>query len=247
MKSLFIGQELIRLPVIDSTNNYAAMLVSSAKWSEGTVIVADDQTAGKGRHDRKWMSSPGKNLTFSILLKPHFLSVDQAFLLSMASALSVTSVIGELLPAHEARIKWPNDIYVGRKKIAGILIQQGVRGTSLSYAIIGIGFNVNEENLESISACSLLSLSGHSFDRDEVLRMLIERFEAYYLRLRSKQNAIIEEYHHQLMNLGIACDYQLGEKNVAARLISVKASGRALFEIDQQQDEYDIDQIKFLR
>jgi BirA family biotin operon repressor/biotin-[acetyl-CoA-carboxylase] ligase len=136
-----IGAKIINLESVDSTNNYAANMILEGNCPHGTVILADEQYLGRGQRGSKWFAASGDNLTTSIVLLPDNLSVEQQFYLTCITSLSVLDVLKEFNIAAE--IKWPNDIYVKDRKIAGILIENAIQGNWIKSAIIGIGLNVN--------------------------------------------------------------------------------------------------------
>ncbi|MFT7154174.1 MAG: BirA family biotin operon repressor/biotin-[acetyl-CoA-carboxylase] ligase, partial [Alteromonas macleodii] len=121
--NLFIGSVCIRLERVDSSNNYARELIRDKMPIEGTVIVANEQTSGRGQRANTWFSEPKSNLTCSYILRPVFLAAKNQFVLSAAVALAVFETVYQFIPNNTLRIKWPNDILVGDKKIAGILIE----------------------------------------------------------------------------------------------------------------------------
>ena len=184
-KSLFIGSTVIRLSRVASTNNYARELVRDKMPIEGTVIVADEQTEGRGQRSNTWVTEPKKNLTCSYILKPVFLAAKDQFMLSAAVALAVFETISEFLPQNDVKIKWPNDLLVDGKKIAGILIENSLRGNSLETSIVGIGLNINQvEFPKELNATSLRSMDDTELEIDEVLNVLNSHLEKHYLRLR---------------------------------------------------------------
>ena len=127
---------------LESTNNYAKQLVSD-KVEEGTVVLAQFQSKGRGQQGNYWESETGKNLLFSLILYPDFLEAEFQFSLSMLVSLAIVSVLDE--ETDEVQIKWPNDIYVGKLKIAGILIENTIKGSKLGSTIVGVGLNLNQE------------------------------------------------------------------------------------------------------
>jgi len=140
--NLFIGKVYIKLNEVNSTNEYAKVLLSKNKPSEGTVIFAHYQTNGKGQFGKTWKSEKGKNLTFSIILYPNFLEAKRAYSLNQAVSLGLKDCIeSQKIPVS---IKWPNDIYYHDKKLGGLLIENGLVGENINYSIIGIGLNVNQ-------------------------------------------------------------------------------------------------------
>ena len=154
---------------------------------DGAVILADEQYAGRGQSGNVWEAEPLKNLTFSIIYHTGFLGASEQFYLNMAVSLGLQgSVEGCLEHTPETRIKWPNDIYVKDRKIAGILIENIIQGTHLSKSIIGIGLNVNQEFFpDPIRATSLLLENKAAANKTEVLKNILERIEYYFLELRN--------------------------------------------------------------
>ncbi|MFI5220658.1 MAG: biotin--[acetyl-CoA-carboxylase] ligase, partial [Bacteroidia bacterium] len=128
-----IGKYIIRLETVDSTNNYAAALISKSKPAEGTAIMADFQDYGRGQRETIWESENGKNLLVSFILYPQIDTADY-FLLNECFSLAVREVI-EDITGLDVKIKWPNDILVNNKKIAGILIENSIRGNTILYSI----------------------------------------------------------------------------------------------------------------
>lgn len=138
-----------RITVLDSCPSTSAVLAALPDAHHGTVITAREQTAGRGQRGNSWEAEPGKNLSFSILIEPESLRADRQFELSMAVALAVSDSIDSLLgrqgSAERTSVKWPNDIYVGDKKICGILIENSLCGMEIERSIAGIGINVNQK------------------------------------------------------------------------------------------------------
>lgn len=133
METLFIGKNLLFLHEVESTNTYAMNLLRNVNAIEGTVVYTDNQTHGKGQRGANWGSEIAQNITASIIIKPHFLNIDNAFYLSKISALAVYDVLTELLPnSHNGiKIKWPNDILVNQQKISGILIENNFTNATI--------------------------------------------------------------------------------------------------------------------
>ena len=153
--NLFIGKKLIHLNEVDSTNTYLKTLCENEILPEGTVVIAESQYAGRGQRSNTWESEPGKNIIMSLIFYPGFLSANRQFLLSQAVALALQEFISNLLPEEKTSIKWPNDIYVGDKKIAGILIESSWMGNQVKNSIVGIGININQDGFYHPNAISL--------------------------------------------------------------------------------------------
>jgi len=138
------GQRVIELDETDSTNSYAARLLHDQVPEEGTVIFTGGQTAGKGQRGSTWESEPFKNLLISYILYPGFLNIQDQFLLNQAIAIAILETLQSLTTAKIV-VKWPNDILINGKKVAGILLDAEVQGNSLCQIIIGIGVNSNND------------------------------------------------------------------------------------------------------
>ncbi|MFT4779171.1 MAG: BirA family biotin operon repressor/biotin-[acetyl-CoA-carboxylase] ligase [Flavobacteriales bacterium] len=245
MNTLFIGHKLIHLDSVDSTNKYAAKLVSLPEWVEGTVIVADEQLQGKGRHDRVWNSHPGQNLMCSILFKPTFLSSKHIFLLQMMSALAVSDALNFFLP-NSTKVKWPNDIYIGSEKISGILTETSLRGTSLTAAIIGIGVNLNQTDYEGLKATSLRLQLGNPIERSLFLSQLCSHVEARYLEMKNRPTKLVKDYHSCLFGLGAPLQYTYRGSEITAVLQHVEMDGTATFITANGKISCRIDDIKWI-
>lgn len=171
---------IIWLESVDSTNNEAKRRI--ARLADMSVIAAYEQTAGRGQRENIWLSEPGKNLTASIVLKHDGtilsrVSADNQFIISEMISKAVVGLLADY--GVVARIKWPNDIYVGDKKICGILIEHTLRGSSIINSIIGVGLNVNQTEFDE-SLPNPTSLAAESnlenFDLNELLVRLIDKF-----------------------------------------------------------------------
>ena len=132
---------IVKLFEVDSTNNYALSLRYSGLFKEGLVIISDYQTDGKGQRGNYWESAKGENLILSVLVEPN-ISNEKQFDLSKIAALSFTDLLISF--GLSAKIKWPNDILIGKKKIGGVLIKNIIFRNKITYSVIGIGLNVNQ-------------------------------------------------------------------------------------------------------
>ena len=218
METLFIGKNIIFLPEIHSTNSYATELLKNVNLSEGTVVHAANQTNGKGQRGSVWNAQPKRNLTASVILKPTFLSIKNQFFLYQIVALACYDSVAEILESSQfdIKIKWPNDILVNKKKIAGILIENSIQNNQINSCVAGIGLNVNQAVFdEKISATSLKLVTGSNHSIDAVLKILCKHLEKHYLALRNlKQDAITEAYLKHLYGLNEFLDFEIeGERN----------------------------------
>ena len=189
---------------LDSTNiKIKELAIGGAE--HGTVIVADKQTAGKGRRGRTWESPAGTNLYFSILLRPTF-ATEKAPMLTLVMAYSAAKAIREHLHM-DAMIKWPNDLVLSKKKICGILTEMSLNGSSIDHIVIGTGINVNltefPEELRN-TATSLFLEMGEEVDRKELLSKVLEEFWKQYSLFEKYQDLsyLQQEYNEMLVNCG---------------------------------------------
>jgi BirA family transcriptional regulator, biotin operon repressor / biotin---[acetyl-CoA-carboxylase] ligase len=203
--TLFVGKVYLRFDEIASTNDYAKEILSKSKPAEGMVIRADNQSDGHGQFGSKWDSSRGENLLLSLILYPNFLELTSHFLLSACVALAVRDCVAEILPTYQVKIKWPNDIYINNKKVAGILIQNSVIGNHLQSSIVGIGLNINQLNFPDNlpNAGSLASVSGFPLDIDTIETNLFQQLEFRYLQLKktNEHPNLLKNYHEYLFRI----------------------------------------------
>ena len=245
-----IGNEIIRLRQVDSTNRYYMDWLTRERPSEGTIIVADSQTEGRGLDGANWESEPGQNLTFSVVLYPEFLAPDGQFYLNKAISLGLVSAVKQLLPGRDdIRIKWPNDIYVGNRKLAGTLIQNGVKGSKLYFAVIGIGLNVNQENFpgEAANPVSLKMLTGNDYRLDQVLSVISDCIEIRYEQLKTvARNELDEEYLKSLFRFGEMAGYIFKGAQIMAKITGVNRYGQLVLQIPGEKIlECDLKEIRF--
>lgn len=239
---------------IDSTNSEARRrLPANAKMS---VYAAKFQTAGRGQRGNKWSSAAGQNLTFSVLLNfthPQMpdLAVRNQFLLSIASALSVS----DLLQKHNIRntIKWPNDIYIGRRKVCGMLIENIVGNAGLEHSIIGIGLNLNQAEFppELVNPTSVLVSSGLRTVPEEVLDDFLDIFSEYipYLSDIEGINEIKNKYVSRLFGLGVSREYHDCLRNVdfTGTIKGISEEGLLLMEMpDKTVTNYSFKEVSYI-
>lgn len=192
-------EHLRLVEVTSSTNSLLKAEAEAGLAQEGTVIMAEHQTSGKGRLERSWEAPPGKALLLSILLYPRS-KPEWSQLIGLMISLAVFDSLQQFFAAgadasgkirQALKLKWPNDILVDNRKICGILSESGISRDGRRFIVAGIGLNVNQTpedfpaNLKSI-ATSVAILAGRSVSRDIVLRLLLDTIETYYNRLNSQ-------------------------------------------------------------
>lgn len=197
----WLGRSFLYFKKIDSTNRYAKA-VEIGEFTQGTVILADIQLAGKGQYQKTWISQPNKNLTFSIIFIPP--KPGRLTLLTLACASAVYDLL-ENVGVKKIKLKWPNDVLVDGKKVSGLLTECIYSGSSLEKVVVGIGLNVNQTKFEdeiSDTATSLLKIIGTSFSREEILVELLSRIEHNYRRWVQEDVEMIKEINTKLDGYG---------------------------------------------
>ncbi len=251
METLFIGRNLIFLPEVNSTNSYATELLKNVNVSEGTVVHTPNQTHGKGQRGNSWNAEIASNVTASIILKPVFLELKKQFYLYQITALACYDVMAEILDnsQFDIKIKWPNDILVNRKKIAGILIENSVIGNGLIYSVIGIGVNVNQRSFnEENNATSIIKLLNKSVDLSNVLSLLCKHLEKYYLQLKNnKFKEITETYLSYLFGLNGWVNFEIEATKKTCLIKGISEEGLLILEDEAgTKKTYDVKEIKWV-
>ncbi|MEX1189690.1 MAG: biotin--[acetyl-CoA-carboxylase] ligase [Bacteroidia bacterium] len=247
MNTLFIGRRLIHLQTVDSTNNFAASL-SLAEAPEGTVVFADDQTSGRGQQGKIWESEPHKNLTVTVVLRPISLDIAELPLLSKAIAVAVCKTIQHFLPKEEIRLKWPNDLYCNKFKLAGVLTENNLRGSQIVSYLAGIGINANQLvfDQKAGNASSIAKIKGEEISITHLLDVLCENIEAMYLQVKSKQK-VDAVYHKLLYKLGEMQEFRAKNEYFNAKILGVTDKG--LLQIEKEDGsigEYRNGEIQYL-
>ncbi len=222
-----IGKHIIQLEKVQSTNDYALNLVSDNPPDEGLIVLARQQTSGKGQAGNAWESESGKNLTLSIILKPDFLEPSEQFYLSKIIALSIRDLVNEFV--QNVRIKWPNDIYVNNDKIAGILIENSFTGNRFEYSVIGTGLNVNQKSFpENIyNPTSLLRETGSEYKLNEILQKLIQHFNYYYkLLFNQNYSEINKNYLSHIYRFNEIHSFKTANRIIKGRITGIRESGQ---------------------
>lgn len=246
---LFVGQNLIHLKEVDSTNTFLKDALSkSTPFLEGTVILAEKQIAGRGQSGNSWQSEEGKNLTFSVLLNPVFLQVEQQFELNKAISLALNDVLSKYFNRN-AYIKWPNDLYINNKKIGGMLIENIVQGNRIKHAIVGIGLNVNQsqfpDNLKNIT--SFKQELHQDYDLMVILSEICSSVEARYLQLRSGAfDKLSYDYLDKLYLMRQWSVFRFDGHIESGKILGVSDLGQLLLETTEGQRKFNNKEIEFI-
>ena len=245
-----LGSHIIELKSTASTNMYAVKILEDERPEEGTVIITDEQTAGTGTDANSWESEPGKNLTFSLIIYPVSLHPEKQFYLNKVFSLGLHDSLKEILPKAGISVKWPNDIYIEDKKVAGILIRNSIRDNTFNYSVIGIGVNVNQEIFRSDAPnpVSLKPYTGHDLDLKMVLQHVCNRCNERLLSL-------YEEDFHKLDRDYLRAQYRFGEhaeyifqgNKIRASIRGVSEFGKLILELSGGRLlECDLKEVEFV-
>ena len=250
--TLFIGKSHLHLPLVKSTNLYAQELISKSKPIEGTAISAAHQTQGRGQIGSKWVSEPDKNLIVSVILYPKFLLPTQQFKLSQAVSLAVFHTVAQYIDPAIISIKWPNDIYVRHKKIAGILIQNAVSRKNIQSSIIGLGLNVNQSAFPNDLAnpTSLTLETGESFPIKRICSIFFQYLEQFYLKLKNQNwNTLEVQYLKNLYRFGTESQFIINSDSpriVRGKIMGVSPLGQLRVSINDQEQLFNVKEISFV-
>jgi BirA family biotin operon repressor/biotin-[acetyl-CoA-carboxylase] ligase len=242
-----IGEVIIELSEIDSTNNYAMRLINEGMAEHGMAIRADFQTQGKGQHGNLWMAEERKNLLFTIILDTKGFELHQQFLLNAFTCLSVANYLMTEIRLRNVSVKWPNDIYADEKKIAGILIENIVRGVQWTHAIIGIGLNVNQTQFPDLNNATSLSIeSGKSFKIGIILRQLLKHINVNFKHYESSQNDLIEHYNALLYKINEEVLFQKNHDLYKGTILGVDGTGRIQINMNGKIKTFQNKEIKLM-
>jgi BirA family biotin operon repressor/biotin-[acetyl-CoA-carboxylase] ligase len=224
--------QLIELESVDSTNNYAMARIHEGMASDGLVCLARHQWAGKGQRGRNWLSEPGQNLTMSLVIEPSPLNLSSQFLFSAAVALGVLDMIRASDSGPGWKIKWPNDIYNNDRKAAGILIENVVQGTNWSFAVVGVGMNLNQESFpaEIPNAISLKQITGKRQEPVDIARKMVPSIQSRISILRRDADSILKDFNESLYKLHEPVSLRKGDDLILTLIKGVDASGLLLTE-----------------
>ena len=226
--------KILRFDELKSTNVYLYDKISEKHDISDTVVVASHQTEGRGMDKNRWESEAGKNLLFSIALNVNFLEASNQFKISQAVSVAIVETLSQFIDNQKLSIKWPNDIYYGDKKLAGMLIQNTIEGRMMGVSIIGIGLNVNqlEFSKDIPNPISLKMITGEDFDLDNLLNILIINIKNAVESLNSEENQekINEKYISKSYRFGIWADYFYKNEIKSLKINGFDKYGRLLLQ-----------------
>jgi len=246
-KTLFTGKNSIYLPTCHSTNESAAEIIQKNEIPEGTIVITDNQTKGKGQRGNVWMSEANKNLTFTLILKPSFLYVSEQFNLNIAISLGIYNALKKFLD-EDLSIKWPNDIFYGDKKLGGMLIESMISNKQMNYSCVGIGLNINQVDFNLSNATSLARIcSNENFELSQVLENVCESIETEYLKLKNGIEAEQKKrYIHTLYRYGAWHLYRDEMGEFEGKIKGINPSGKLIMETKLGLKQFETKEFEYI-
>ena len=246
-KTQFIGKNVIYLPQCHSTNTEMQTFLKKTILDEGTVVMADFQIKGRGQLNGRWVSQKGKNILMSVLLNPTFLSLNQQYYLTIIQSLAITDALGHFM-SNDVKIKWPNDIYVGANKIAGILIEASVSKKRIDHVIIGVGININQQEFGTMKATSVFLETGLLQNRDQVIELILLHMEKWFQKLKNKQyEEIIFKYHALLFWRNEKHTFRVQGEQKKRKIKGINDHGQLIVEIRDKERTFNNKELIFIK
>lgn len=236
---------LIQLSTVDSTNNYAANLLKTTNVVNGTTILTKRQDFGRGQRGSSWQSTSELNLLASVIVFPNLKS-NYVFYLNIAVSLAVEKTLTDL--GIQSKVKWPNDIYVGHKKIAGILIENQLQGKRVQRSVIGLGLNVNQLKFPmDINGTSIALETGNTFEVLEVYEQFFGYLDFYIDHLmNSNFDLLLKRYYSLLYQYNELCSYEDENGFFDGRIQGIDADGKLLVRtLLGEKRAYDLKEIRY--
>jgi BirA family biotin operon repressor/biotin-[acetyl-CoA-carboxylase] ligase len=239
-----IGNQIIHLDRVDSTSNYIATLLSAGKASNGMVILAEKQTNGRGQRGTTWQSDSSKNILLSFFITHNSLEIINQEVITHFVSLAIANCL-EKFEIH-AVIKWPNDILVGNRKIAGILIENQLRGSKIQSSIIGIGMNVLQTSFEFEGSTSICLENQKNILKNEVLDELIKQLNHFYHFIEQKSFIELKNvYLEKLWLYQTESIFESSGEKFTGKIIGTDTYGRLQIESNNEIKTFDLKEIKF--
>ncbi|MBF0528482.1 MAG: biotin--[acetyl-CoA-carboxylase] ligase [Deltaproteobacteria bacterium] len=233
LRTKVLGQGRLEHHQLIASTNTRAMDLALDNFPEGTLVWAESQSAGRGRWGRTWHSGPGASLSFSLILQPY--PLNRPSLITLVAGLSVAEAIRQVT-GYFPEIKWPNDLLINGKKMAGLLAELDSGTRPPRFVVLGIGLNVNL-TAEDIplelrdTAGSLLIATGKTWERIDLLAAILEKLEYYYLLLKeNSREEIMSRYRQACITIGADVRVAQGPKVIEGRAVSVDHDGRLVIE-----------------
>ena len=238
---------IIKLDAISSTNDYLKKKYKSNNCKDGDIIWTKEQTHGKGQREKKWISQKGKSLTISIYKEFDQFKVSNSFILNALISNSIVKTLDKI-GLKKVRIKWPNDIMSGNKKLGGILIENFIKSELISSSIIGIGLNINEDKFKDLpNATSLFMEINQKVKLKKILNVLTQELFSSFNLLKDNQNSIVKIYSSYLWKHNALNNFKQKKNQFKAKVKGVNSSGNLILEMsDGSISDFNSNEIKMI-
>jgi len=241
--------KIIKLNATGSTNSYLKDLVRQTNIENGTVVVADFQTNGRGQNDNKWISDKGKNLIFSVLVRFESLKIEDQFYLNYVVSIAIHTVLKKYI-SEKLTVKWPNDIMSGNQKICGILIESTINKSNVKNAIIGVGLNVNQDVFpdEAAKATSLKKILNTFIDKDKLFDEILIEIQYQLISIKKQEfKKIKSDYEVILYKMGIPSMFiDANSCQFLGKITGTSLTGNIKIELENETvKEFGIKEVRF--
>jgi BirA family biotin operon repressor/biotin-[acetyl-CoA-carboxylase] ligase len=239
---------IIKLDAIDSTNDYLKQLSKEKVLENYTIVMAKEQTNGKGQMGAKWISEPGKNLIMSVLVKDLPLDMISIFDLNAAVAIAAINTLS-MSYYPSGKIKWPNDIMAENKKVGGILVENMFKPNGTFTSVVGFGLNLNQTNFENLpNASSMITVTGKEWNLEETATLFVKMLKTQMMLLPEKTKAVWTDYNSFLYkrNKAVAFEGKDGKRFMAIVKKVTNDGKLALLQNDDKIHHYEVKEIKTL-
>lgn len=245
--TVFIGKKAFFLPSCHSTNEMASVLLTKEEQLNGTVVYTDFQSSGKGQRGNIWESEAERNILMSIILDTSFVEPSNFFDLTIITSLAIHDLLTEYFK-DGFKIKWPNDLYYNNKKIAGILIENYIKQNTIAWCIVGVGLNINQSKFHEKNAISLAQICNQSFDREELINVLLQKVEGRYFELKSgNRQKLKDEYISNLYWKDELHVFQSEGTYFNGKIINVEKGGKLNMEVEDGERSFDFKEVQFVK
>lgn len=244
-----ISFEKVSMHEVDSTNKELIRRLDKQELNEGFLVQTAFQSGGKGQGANTWESEGDKNLLFSFLLRPHSIAIENQFYITIITSLALADCIRSLLPENVVKVKWPNDIYIETKKVAGVLIENAIQGDNFEWVVIGIGLNVNQKffNADAPNPVALIELLEEETEINEVLNLFESQFAKRYSQLQSGDfEGLKLDYLNSLYQYQEWKNYRSKKQEFHGRIIGVDKYGFLRIKSQEGIRSFDVKEVEYL-
>ncbi len=247
-KTRFLGKNIISLTECHSTNDFLIALAKNEGVENGTIVQTDSQSMGRGQRGNTWESAPGENLLFSVYIHRPALKISEQYLVNVAVSLALhTALSDDVKVADVLQVKWPNDLYLNNKKVAGILVEASIISQQLEWLIIGVGLNTTQTQFSYPMATSLVKEGIDAPDPWIIMENFCIELEPLLSAINDEKEALMASYYAVLRWKSELRTFQSSELGIFQGTIQgLDDRGRILLDFDGKEYAFDIKELKFI-